>query len=56
MKTTVEMHHARTTKNTYRFEEDGPEDQHKIGVLYVQQKTLGWTQPKGISVTIETKD
>lgn len=44
----------RETKNTVRFREDGPEDQHKIGTLYVQKSELQKLgNPNKLLVTVE---
>lgn len=62
MKTDVHFTFERDTKRTYRFAEcarDGGSidpDSAKIGVLYVKKSALGNVQPKGLVVTLETKD
>ena len=50
MKITLQL--ARTTKNTYRFE-DANEDS-VLRVLYVQQSAFPAGAPKEITVTIES--
>jgi hypothetical protein len=41
------------TPGTFRFKEDGDEDQHKVGALYIKKAAFGKKgAPKEISVTI----
>ena len=49
MKVTLQL--ARTTKNTYRFED--AEEDSALRVLYVQQSAFPNGAPKAVTVTVE---
>jgi len=40
------------TKNTYRFRENGEEENYKIGTLYIRKSFFGGAPPKGVEVAI----
>lgn len=46
----------RETKRTLRFNEDGPEDRHRIGVIYVKKSAFSAERhqvPNKITVSVE---
>lgn len=49
----IEFTFEKATKNTYRYQEDVPEDQPQVvGAIYIQKHALP-TKPVRIRVTIE---
>lgn len=41
------------TKNTYRFQESGEKETHKIGTLYCKKSVFPMGPPKELKVTVE---
>lgn len=48
---TVEMHKARETPNTFRFESDDD----KLKVLYIPKSAFNGNTPNDITVSVEAK-
>lgn len=55
MKFTASFKFEKSTKNTHKFMEQGPEDDHKVGQLYVQKSAFADKVPDTITVTVEAK-
>ena len=51
--TTITFTKFRETKNTIRYQENGHENTHIIGPLYVKKTYLGSPIPENITITIK---
>jgi len=50
---TVKLSVEKETKGTYRFREEGAEDKHVFGTLYVRKSALGGEKPKTLTIQVE---
>lgn len=54
MEKTVAMTVEKETKGTWRFSEDGPDDKHVFGTVYVKKSAFGEETPKKIRIQMES--
>lgn len=53
MKKTIRMTVEKETKGTWRFSEEGPENEHVVGMLYLKKAALGEMKPKTLQIEME---
>jgi hypothetical protein len=45
--------HAKETKGTHQYKEDGEPSAHKVGTIYLKKAVTGTNAPDHIKVTVE---
>ncbi len=45
--------HAKETKGTHQYKEDGETPAHKVGTIYLKKTVTGENEPDHITVTVE---
>ena len=55
MQKSVTLTVEKETKGTWRFKEDGPDESHMFGTIYVKKASLKGETPKKLIMEVATK-